>query len=42
MRKNSAAEALNVKKLLKKYDINLTILKKKKKIDKNIQKNARD
>ena len=42
LRKNSAAEALNVKRLLSKYDINLTILKNKKKIDKNIQKNARE
>ena len=42
LRKNSAAEALSVKRLLSKYDINLTILKNKKKIDKNIQKNARE
>ena len=42
LRKNSAAEALGVKRLLSKYDINLTILKNKKKIDKNIQKNARE
>ena len=41
LRKNSATEALGVKRLLSKYDINLTILKNKKKIDKNIQKNAR-
>ena len=42
LRKNSGAEALSVKRLLSKYDINLTILKNKKKIDKNIQKNARE
>ena len=42
LRKNSATEALGVKRLLSKYDINLTILKNKKKIDKNIQKNARE
>ena len=42
LRKNSAAEALSVKRLLSKYGINLTILKNKKKIDKNIQKNARE
>ena len=42
LRKNSAAEASSVKRLLSKYDINLTILKNKKKIDKNIQKNARE
>ena len=42
LRKNSAAEALSVKRFLSKYDINLTILKNKKKIDKNIQKNARE
>ena len=42
LRKNSAAEALSVKKLLNKHNINLTILKNKKKIQKNIQKNARE
>ena len=42
LRKNSATEALSVKKFLSKYGINLTILKNKKKIDKNIQKNARE
>ena len=42
LRKKSAAEALSVKRLLSKYGINLTILKNKKKIDKNIQKNARE
>ena len=42
LRKNSATEALSVKRLLNKHSINLTILKNKKKIDKNIQKNARE
>ena len=42
LRKKSAAEALSVKRLLSKYGINLTILINKKKIDKNIQKNARE
>jgi len=42
IRKNSGKEALQVKKLLKKKEINLQILKNKKKIATNIQKNARD
>ena len=42
LRKKSGAEALSVKRLLSKYGINLTILKNKKKIEKNIQKNARE
>ncbi len=42
IRKNSGKEALQVKKLLKKIGINLEILKNKKKITTNIQKNARD
>ena len=42
IRKNSGKEALQVKKLLKTKGINLRILKNKKKIAKNIQKNARD
>tara|TARA_B100001057_G_scaffold435082_1_gene465173 strand:- start:503 stop:1522 length:1020 start_codon:yes stop_codon:yes gene_type:complete len=41
IRKNSKTEALKVKKLLKKHKINLTILKNKVKIIKNIQSNAR-
>ncbi len=42
LRKNSSNEALVVKKLLKKQHLELTILKNKKKITKNIQKNARE
>jgi tRNA(Ile)-lysidine synthase len=42
IRKNSSKEAQNVKRLLKKKGINLTILKNKKKIDKNIQSCARN
>ena len=42
IRKNSNKEANQVKKLLKKNDIELEILKNKKIIFKNIQKNARD
>ncbi len=42
IRKNSFQEATQVKRLLKKHNINLDILKNKKKIYKNIQKNARD
>ena len=42
IRKNSHKEALGVKKLLKKQNMKLTILTNKKKITKNIQKNARD
>ena len=42
IRKNSAKEALEVKKILKKNGINLQVLKNKKKISRNIQKNARD
>tara|TARA_B100001029_G_scaffold108521_1_gene89584 strand:+ start:169 stop:1194 length:1026 start_codon:yes stop_codon:yes gene_type:complete len=42
IRKNSRKEALQVKKSLKKIGINLKILKNKKKIIRNIQKNARD
>ena len=42
IRSNSHKEALQVKKLLKTKGINLRILKNKKKIAKNIQKNARD
>ena len=42
IRKNSAKEALQVKKILKKHNIKLKILKNKKKINKNFQKNARD
>ena len=41
LRKNSAHEALAVKKLLKEKGISLTILKNKKKINKNIQGHAR-
>ncbi len=41
LRRNSSKEALSVKKLLKKYQINLNILKNKKKILKNIQGKAR-
>ena len=42
LRNKSGDEAVSVKRLLSKYGINLTILKNKKKIDKNIQKNARE
>jgi tRNA(Ile)-lysidine synthase len=42
IRANSSKEAQNVKTLLKKKGINLTILKNKKKIKKNIQSHARE
>ncbi len=42
LRKNSNKEAKEVKKLLKQHQITLEIIKNKKKIIKNIQKNARD
>ena len=42
IRSNSSKEAKAVKSLLKKKKINLVILKNKKKIDKNIQSEARD
>ena len=42
IRENSAKEALQIKKLLKKNGINLKVLKNRKKISKNIQKTARD
>jgi tRNA(Ile)-lysidine synthase len=42
IRPNSSKEATAVKSLLKKKKINLTILKNKKKITKNIQSQARD
>jgi tRNA(Ile)-lysidine synthase len=42
IRPNSSEEAQNVKKLLKKRGISLTILKNKKKINKNIQSQARE
>jgi tRNA(Ile)-lysidine synthase len=42
IRSNSSKEALNVKNLLKKRGINLTILKNKNKIKKNIQSQARE
>ena len=42
LRKNSSKEALLVKKLLKKNQINLNIIKNKKIIKKNIQGNARE
>jgi|TARA_B110000902_G_C14212639_1_gene551931 tRNA(Ile)-lysidine synthase len=42
IRPNSSKEAIDVKSLLKKKKINLTILKNKKKISKNIQSQARD
>jgi tRNA(Ile)-lysidine synthase len=42
LRKNSSVEANSVKKLLKQNKINLFILTNKKKIDKNIQSNARE
>ncbi len=42
IRSNSSKEAQNVKNLLKKKGINLTILKNKKKINRNIQSHARE
>ncbi len=42
IRKDSNKESLQVKEILKKNDINLKILKNKKKINRNFQKNARD
>jgi len=42
LRKNSTFESKSVKKLLKKNKINLTILTNKRKIEKNIQSNARN
>ncbi len=42
LRKNSSIEAYSVKKLLKKHKININIIKNKKRITKNIQKEARD
>jgi tRNA(Ile)-lysidine synthase len=42
IRSNSSKEAQNVKNLLKKKGINLTILKNKKKINKNVQSQARE
>ena len=42
IRKNSKIEATKVKKLLKKNQIDLIILTNKKRVDKNIQSNARD
>jgi len=42
IRKNSTKEAHQIKKLLKKNNIKLEILKNEKKIVKNIQKNARE
>ena len=42
IRKNSAKEALQVKRLLYKHGINLEILRNRKKITNNIQKKARD
>ena len=41
IRKNSSKEAKSVKKLLKKHQITLNILKNKKPIEKNIQSEAR-
>jgi tRNA(Ile)-lysidine synthase len=41
LRKNSSNEAKSVKKLLKKHQINLNILKNKKDIKKNVQSEAR-
>ena len=41
IRKNSSIEAKSVKKLLKKYQITVNILKNKKKIKKNMQSEAR-
>ena len=42
LRKNSSKEAQSVKKLLKQHQINLSILKNKKLIKRNIQSEARD
>ena len=42
IRKNSSSEAVAVKRLLKKYNIALIILKNKKPINKNIQSKARE
>ncbi len=42
LRKNSSREAQSVKKLLKKYEITLQVLKNKKIIKKNIQSEARN
>jgi tRNA(Ile)-lysidine synthase len=42
IRKNSSKEAQNVKNLLKKKKINLIILRNKKKINNNVQSNARE
>ena len=42
IRKDSGSEALKVQRLLKKNEINLKILKNRKKITKNIQRTARD
>ena len=42
IRKNSSKEAIEVKKLFKKKDINLTILTNKEKIKNNIQSKARE
>ncbi len=42
IRKNSSQEALAVKKLLKKYQIHLNILKNKKSITRNVQSEARE
>ncbi len=42
IRKNSSKEANVVKKLLKKFNENLTIIKNKKTIDRNIQSSARE
>ncbi len=42
LRRNSNVEAKQVKNLLKKNSIKLVVLKNKKKINKNIQKNARE
>ena len=41
LRKNSSIEANSVKKLLNRHQIKLNILKNKKKIEKNIQSEAR-
>ncbi len=41
IRKNSSKEAHSVKRLLKRFKINLNILKNKKKIEKNVQNEAR-
>ena len=42
LRKNSSKEASSVKRLLKKHKIDITIIKNKKKITKNIQNEARN